>query len=123
MSMMSYTKDGSAIHKNEKEGVGYWPKDAKVRKQSKKMKRKDQDRTSTSNTALEECQALLNDIPYLSQSLPPFHMNDTILAPPPMASPAFSPLYSQAGYDSDEAPNANQFLSTLHSRLMGILAQ
>jgi len=49
-------------------------------------------------------------------------MNDTILATPPMASPAFGPLYSQAGYDSDEATNANQFLSTLHSRLMGILA-
>jgi len=40
-----------------------------------------------------------------------------------MASPAFSPLYSQAGYDSDEAANANQFLSTLRSRLMGIVAQ
>ena len=39
-----------------------------------------------------------------------------------MASPAFSPLYSQAGYDSDEATNANQFLSSLHSRLMGIRA-
>jgi len=50
-------------------------------------------------------------------------MNDTILATPPMASPAFSPLYSQAGYGSDEATNANQFLSTLHSRLIGILAQ
>jgi len=50
-------------------------------------------------------------------------MNDTILATPPMASLALSPLYSQAGCDSDEATNANQFLSTLHSRLMGILAQ
>jgi len=40
-----------------------------------------------------------------------------------MASPAFTPFYSQAGYDSDEATHANQFLSTLHSRLMGILAQ
>jgi len=50
-------------------------------------------------------------------------MNHNILATPPMASPAFSPLYSQAGYDSDEATNANQFLSTLHSRLMGILTQ
>jgi len=49
-------------------------------------------------------------------------MKDTILAIPPRASPAFSLLYSLAGYDSDEATNANQFLSTLHSRLMGILA-
>jgi len=40
-----------------------------------------------------------------------------------MASPAFSPLYSQAGYDSNEANNANQFLTILHSRLVGILAQ
>jgi len=50
-------------------------------------------------------------------------MNDTILATPPMASPAFSPLYSQADYDSNEATNANEFLSTLHSGFMGILAQ
>jgi len=50
-------------------------------------------------------------------------MNDTLLATPPMASPAFSPLYSQAGYDSDEATNANQFLSNLDSCLMGMLAQ
>jgi len=40
-----------------------------------------------------------------------------------MASPAFSLLYSQSGYDSYELTNANQFLSTLHSCLMGILAQ
>jgi len=119
---MSCTDDGCEIHKNEKEGAGYWPKDPKVRKQSKETKRKQQDRTSTSNTALEARQASLPDIPYLSESLPPFRMNDTILDTPPMASPAFSPLYSQAGYDSDEATNANQFLNTLHSRLMGILA-
>jgi len=50
-------------------------------------------------------------------------MNDTTLATPPMALPAFRHLYSQAGYDSDEATYANQFLSTLPSRLMGILAQ
>jgi len=94
-----------------------------VRKQSKKTQRKEQDRTSISNRALEEGQASVPDIPYLSESLTPFRMNDTILATPPMASPAISPVYSQAGYDSDEATNANQFLSTLHSRLMGILAQ
>jgi len=123
MSWMSCTDDGCEIHKNEKEGAGYWPKDPKVRKHSQKTKRKEQDRSSTSNTALEEGQASLPDIPYLSENLPPFRINDSILATPPMASPAFSPLYSQAGYDSDEATNANQFLSTLHSRLMGILAQ
>jgi len=123
MSWMSCTKDGCEIHKNEKEGAGYGPKDPKVRKQSTKTKRKAQDRTSTSNTALEAGQASLPDIPDLSESLPPFRMNDTILATPPMPSPAFSPLHSQACYDSDEATNANQFLSTLHSRLMRILAQ
>jgi len=123
MSWMSCTDDGCEIHKHEKEGAGYWPKDPKVRKQSKKTKRKGQDRTSTSNTALEEGQALLPDIPYLSESLLPFRMNDTILATPPMASPAFSPVYSQAGYDSDEATKANQFLSTVHCRLMGIPVQ
>jgi len=63
---MSCTDDGCEIHKNEKEGAGYWPKDPRVRKQSKKTKRKEQDRTSTSNTALEAGQASLPDIPYLS---------------------------------------------------------
>jgi len=125
MSWMSCTASDYAceIHKNEKEGAGYWAKDPKVRKESKNTKRKEQDRTSTSNTPLEAGQASLPDIPYISESLPPFRMNDTILAPVPMASPAFSPLCSQAGNDSDEATNANQFLSTLHSHLMGILAQ
>jgi len=123
MSWMLCTDYGCEIHKNEKEGAGHWPKDPEVRKQSKKTKRKEQDRTSTSSKALEEGQASLPDIRYRSENLPPFRMNDTILATPPMASPAFSPLYSQAGYDSDEATNANQFLSTLHSRLIGILAQ
>jgi len=123
MSWMPCTDNGCKVHNNEKEGAGYWPKDNKVLKQSKKTKRKEQDRTSTWNTALEESQASLPDIPYLSQSLPPFRMNDTILATLPMASPAFSPLYRQAGYDSGDATNANQFLSTLHSRLICILAQ
>jgi len=50
-------------------------------------------------------------------------MNDTILATLPLVSLAFNPLYSQAGYDSDEATNANQLRSTLHYRLMGIRAQ
>ena len=50
-------------------------------------------------------------------------MHDPILATPLMASPAFTPLYSQGGYDSDEATNANQYLRTLHSCLMGLLAQ
>jgi len=38
MSLMSCTDDGCEIHKNEKEGAGYWPKDHKVRKQIKKTK-------------------------------------------------------------------------------------
>ena len=62
MIWMSCTDYGCDIHKNEKEGAGYWPKDPNVRKQCKKTKRKEQDRTSTSNTALEEGQALLPDI-------------------------------------------------------------
>jgi len=123
MSWMSCTDNGYEIHKNEKEGAGYWPKDPKVVKQSKKTKRKEQDRTSTSNRALEDGEATLPNIAYLSETLPAFRMNDTILATPPMASPAFGPLYSQAGYNSTEATNANQFLSTLHSCLIGILAQ
>jgi len=118
---ISCTDDGCEIHKDENEGACYWPNDPKVRKQGKKIRRKAQDRASISNTALEEGQASLPDIPYLSENLPPFGMNDTILATPPMVSPAFSPLHSQAGYDSDEATNTNQSPSTLHCRLMGIL--
>jgi len=122
MSWMSCTHYGGEIQKNEKEGAGYWSKDPKVRRQSKKTKRQELDRTSTSNTALEAGQALLSNISYLSESLPPFRINDPILGTPPLTSPAFSPLYSQAGYDSDEATNANQFLSTPHACLMSILA-
>jgi len=40
MSWMSCTDDRCEIHKNEKEGAGYRPKDPKVRKQTKKIKRK-----------------------------------------------------------------------------------
>jgi len=123
MGWITCTDDGCEIHKNDAEGAGYWPKDHKVRKQSMKTRRKVQDTTSTLNTALEEGQASLPAISYLSENLPPFRMNHTILATPPIASPAFSPLYSQAGYDSDKATNANQFLGTLHSHIMGILAQ
>jgi len=73
------------IHKNEKEGAGYWPKDHKVRKHSKKTKPKEQDRTPISNIALEQGQPSLPDISYLSESLPPFGMNNTTLATPRMA--------------------------------------
>jgi len=62
MSWMSCTDDGFEIHKNEKEGASYWPKDPKAWKQSKKTKTKEQDRTSTSSTALEEGHASLPDI-------------------------------------------------------------
>jgi len=120
---MICTDDGWEIHDNEKEDAGYRPKDHKVQKQSKKTKRKEQARTSTSNTALEAGQASLPDISYLAESLPPFRMNDTILATPPRASRALSPLYSEAGYDSKETTNANQFLSSLYSPLMDILGQ
>jgi len=54
MSWMSYTNDECEIHENDKEGTSYWAKDLKVRKQSKKAKGKEKDRTSTSNRALEE---------------------------------------------------------------------
>jgi len=123
MRWMSCTDNAFEIHKNEKEGGCYWPKDPKVRKQTKKTKRKERDRTSTSNRALEEGQAWLPDIPYLSENLPPFRMNDTILTTLPMALPAFSPLYSQTGFDSHEATNANQSVRTLSSRFMGLLTQ
>jgi len=66
MSGMSCTDDGCEIHNNENEGAGYWAKDPKVQKQGQKTKRKEHDRTSTGNTALEARKALLPDIQYLS---------------------------------------------------------
>jgi len=80
MSWRSCTDERCEIHENEKEGAGYWPKDPKVGKQSKKTKRKEQDRTSKSNTALKEGLASLPDLPYFSEKLPLVRMNDTILA-------------------------------------------
>ena len=123
MSWMLCTDDECEIHKGEKDGASYWPKDPKKRKQTKKAKGKQADRTSPSNTALELGQTLLPDIPYLSEHLPRLRMNDTILATPSITLPAFGPLYSQAGYHPDEATNANKFLNSLHSCLVGIFAQ
>jgi len=68
MSWMSCTDGGCEIDKNEKEGAGHWPKNPKVRKQSKKTNRKEQGRTSTSNTTLEGGQASLPNITYISKN-------------------------------------------------------
>ena len=54
MSWMSCTNDECEIHKDDKEGASYLPKDPMARKQSKKTRRKVKDRTPTSNTAIEE---------------------------------------------------------------------
>jgi len=51
---MSWTNDECEIHKDDKEGASYRSKDPKVRKPSKKSRRKEQDRTSTSDIALED---------------------------------------------------------------------
>ena len=76
-----------------------------------------------SNTVLEEGQALLPDIPDLSEHLRPLRINNTILYTPPIALSAFGPTNSQAGYDSKEGTNASKFLSSLHTHLMDIFAQ
>jgi len=57
MSWMTCTDNGCEIYKNEKEDAVYRQKHPGVRKQSKKTKIKEHQRTSTSNTALEEGQA------------------------------------------------------------------
>jgi len=97
MSWTSCTDAGCEIYRNEKEDAGYWPKSAKVRKHCKKTKRNEPGRTSTSNTALEAGLASLPDIAYLSESLTPFRMNDTILATPPMPSPALYTRVKETG--------------------------
>jgi len=40
---MSCTDNGCEIDKNEEEHAGYWPKNPKIRKQSKKARRKQKD--------------------------------------------------------------------------------
>ena len=94
MSWRSCTNDDCEAHKDDKIGARYWPKDPKQRKQSKRAKgRKNTDFGPT--LSKENSPTALPDIPYLSEYAPPIRMQESIIDTPPMASPAFEPLYSE----------------------------
>jgi len=117
---MSCTNNGCEIHKNEKQGGGYLPKT--LRSGRRGRKRRERSRIVLQHQIRHMRKAgLALDISYLSENHSPFPISETIQATAPMASQAFSPLYSQAGSDSDEATNAHQRLSTLQSCPMCIL--
>ena len=48
-------------------------------------------------------------------------MEESIIDTPPMASPAFEPLYSELYLSTGEAERAQSFIGTLHSTRMGDL--
>ena len=118
MSWRSCTVDDCEIHKKDKVGARYWPKDRKMRKQSKwaKGKKKRDFGPTLSN---EKFPTALPDIPFLSEYAPPIRMQESILNTPPMTSPAFEPLYSEPYLSSGEAERAQTFIGSLHSTLMG----
>jgi len=87
---MSCTDDGCGIYKNEKEGAGYWPKDLKIQKQSKKTKRKEQDRTSTSNAALE--------------ARPHSPISKSLREPPTLPHEQYHPSCTECGLTSLQPP-------------------
>jgi len=51
---------------------------------------------------------------------PPLRMEDTLLDSPPMASPAFGPLYNDPDDNQTESSQAQLILDTLNARLHGI---
>ena len=118
MSWHSCTDDDSEDLKEDKIGARYWPKDPKKRKQSKRARGKK--RTDFGPTVSnKKSPTALADIPFLSEYAPPIRMQESIIDTPPMASPAFEPLSSKLYLSPGEAEQAQSFIGTLHSTLMG----
>ena len=117
ISWRSCTDDNCEDHKEDKIGARYWPKDPKTRKQSKRdggNKRTDFGPTLSN----EKSPTALPDIPLLSEYAPPIWMQESIIDTPPMASPAFEPLYRQPYLSPGEAEWAQSFICTLRSTLI-----
>ena len=105
MSWCSCTDDDCEDHKEDKIGARYWPKDPKKRKQSKRATGKK--RTDFGPTLRKEkSPTALPDILFLSEYAPPIRMLESIIDTPPMASPAFDPLYSEQYLSHGEAEQA-----------------
>ena len=118
-SWRSCTNDDCELHSEEKAEALYWPKDPRNRKQSKKAngKRTAIQRPIAPPNELSYCPP---DLPYLSERAPPHRMEDTLLDSPPMASPAFGPLYNDPDDNQTESSQAQLILDTLNARLQGI---
>ena len=119
MSWRSCTNDDCHDHKEDKIGARYWPKDLKKRKRSKRARGKN--RTNFGPTlSNEKSPTALLYIPFLSEYVPPpISMQESIINTPPMASPAFEPLYRKPYLSPGEAERAQSFIGTLHSTLIG----
>jgi len=118
-SWRNCTNDDCKIHSGEKAEASYWPKDPKKRKQSKKTKGKQAAIQGPIAPQKELCYSP-PDLPYLSERAPPLRMEDNLLDSPPMASPAFGPLYNDPDDNQTESSQAQLILDTLNARLHGI---
>ena len=116
MSWCSCTDNDCKDHKEDKIGARYWPKDPKKLKQSKRAKGKK--KTDFGPTlSNEKSPTTLPDIPLLAEYAPPIRIQESIIDTPPMASPAFEPLFSEPYLNPGEAKLALAFIGTLYSTL------
>ena len=118
ISWHSCTTNDCEGYKEDKIGARYWPKDTKQHKQRKRAKGKKNTEFELT-LSNEDSTTGLPDIPYLSKYVPPLEMQESIFNTPPMASPAFEPLYSEPYLSPSEAERVQSFISTLHSTLIG----
>ena len=118
MSWLSSTDDDCDNHKEDKMGAWYWPMDLNKCKESKRARGKN--RTDFGPTLSNEKSLTgLPVIAFLSEYAPPIGIQESIIVPPPMASTAFETLYSEPYLSPVEAEQAQSFIGTLHSTLIG----
>jgi len=118
-SWRSCTNDDCELHSEEKAEASYWPKDPRKRKESKKAKGK---RAAIQGPIAPQKALSYSppDLRYLSERAPPLRMEDSLLDSPPMAAPAFGPLYNDPDDNQTESSQAQFILDTLNARLHGI---
>jgi len=111
-SWQSCTNDDCELQSEENAEACYWPKDPRKRKQSKKAKGK---RAAIQGPIAPQKELSYShpDLPYLSEGAPPLRMEDTFLSTPPMASPAFGPLYNDPDHNQTDSSQAQLILDTV----------
>jgi len=95
LSWRECTNDDCKVHKSDKEGANYWPRDPKKRKASVRSTDKGKESFGPRLSNEDSGSSALPDIPYLSEYAPPIRMHQSIIETPADASPAFQPLYSE----------------------------